>query len=249
MDLFKVRKFRRAHKPEPEKESEGKPVPSPEEPKKDINGGGGGGGEDLSKTNNKSVDVVAEAEDDEDDDFITNEVKRRLKELRRNSFMVLIPEEESLAEQEEEEEEDDGGGEAGEAICGEWRDVEAEGRQWWGGFDVVYDKYCDRMLFFDRLSLLQLNENGCCHMPTTPSPKSSSKKLPSPFRCLSLKKFDDHEDETEHLQQPQNDPYQDLETAYVGQMCLTWEALHCLVANHTNRQASMDIVWYASPCS
>ncbi|CAL1373913.1 unnamed protein product [Linum trigynum] len=225
MDLFKVRKFRRAHKPEPEKESEGKPVPSPEEPKKDINGGGGG--EDLSKTNNKSVDVVAEAEDDEDDDFITNEVKRRLKELRRNSFMVLIPEEESLAEQEEEEEDDDGGGEAGEAICGEWRDVEAEGRQWWGGFDVVYDKYCDRMLFFDRLSLLQLNENGCCQMPTTPSPKSSSKKLPSPFRCLSLKKFDYHEAETEHLQQPQNDPYQDLETAYVGQMCLTWEALHC----------------------
>ncbi|CAI0410063.1 unnamed protein product [Linum tenue] len=41
------------------------------------------------------------------------------------------------------------------------------------------------------------------------------------------RKFDEHEDETEHLQQPQNDPYQDLETAYVAQMCLTWEALHC----------------------
>ncbi|KAJ8770823.1 hypothetical protein K2173_021738 [Erythroxylum novogranatense] len=34
-------------------------------------------------------------------------------------------------------------------------------------------------------------------------------------------------DETEHLQQPQNEPYQDLETAYVAHACLTWEALHC----------------------
>ncbi|CAI0442110.1 unnamed protein product [Linum tenue] len=224
MDLFKVRKFRRARKPELEQESEGKPVTSPEVPKKDINGGGGG--EELSKTNNaKSVDLVEEAEEDEDDDFITNEVKRRLKELRRNSFMALIPEEDSFPEQEEDDEEN--GGEAGDAICGEWRDVEAEGRQWWGGFDAVYDKYCDRMLCFDRLSILQLNENGCCTMPATPSPKSSSKKLPSPFRCLALKKFEDPEDETEHLQQPQNDQYHDLETAYVAQMCLTWEALHC----------------------
>ncbi|CAN1139534.1 hypothetical protein LINPERPRIM_LOCUS23992 [Linum perenne] len=217
MDLFKVRKFRRAHKPEPEKEPEDKPVPNPQEPKKDT--------DDLSTTaNNKSADVAAEADaEDDDDDFITNEVKRRLKELRRNSFMVLIPEEESFPEEEDDEEEEAG---LEETICGEWRDVEAQGRQWWGGFDAVYDKYCDRMLFFDRMSLLQLNENGC-HMPTTPSPKSSSKKLPSPFRCLSMKKMEEPEDETEHLQQPMNDPYQDLETAYVAQMCLTWEALHC----------------------
>lgn len=63
--------------------------------------------------------------------------------------------------------------------------------------------------------------------PSTPSPRSSSKKLAPPLRCLSLKKFEEPDDETEHLQQPQNDPYQDIETAYVGQICLTWEALHC----------------------
>ncbi|CAN0840195.1 hypothetical protein LINGRAHAP2_LOCUS2754 [Linum grandiflorum] len=39
--------------------------------------------------------------------------------------------------------------------------------------------------------------------------------------------MEEPEDETEHLQQPMNDPYQELETAYVAQMCLTWEALHC----------------------
>jgi hypothetical protein len=88
----------------------------------------------LSKSAN--ADHVAEAEDD-DDDFITNEVKRRLKELRRNGFMVLIPEDESCAEEEEE----------GETSSIEWRDVEAEEtRQWWCGFDAVYDKYCERML-------------------------------------------------------------------------------------------------------
>ncbi|KDO43241.1 hypothetical protein CISIN_1g0185341mg, partial [Citrus sinensis] len=65
--------------------------------------------------------------------------------------MVLIPEEDSCAEEEEDEEEE------GETSSCEWRDVEAEGRQWWGGFDAVYEKYCERMLFFDRMSSRQLN--------------------------------------------------------------------------------------------
>ncbi|XVF26458.1 hypothetical protein REPUB_Repub14bG0018300 [Reevesia pubescens] len=62
--------------------------------------------------------------------------------------------------------------------------------------------------------------------PSTPSPKSTSKKLASPLRCLSLKTIEEPDEETEHLQQPMNNPYQDLETAYVAQICLTWEALH-----------------------
>lgn len=95
-------------------------------------------------TDPKSIAEV-EAEEDEDD-FIMEEVKRRLKELRRNSFMVLIPEEEE-EETEGGEEEEVGEGEP------EWRDVEAEGRQWWGGFGAVYDDYCERMRFFDRKSI------------------------------------------------------------------------------------------------
>lgn len=143
MDFFKVRKFRKAHKPDPENELEDNPVPVPEEPKEN---GGDGKGKAVN------VDPIAEADDD-DDDFITEEVKRRLKELRRNSFMVLIPEEESCAEEEEEEEQ-------GETSSNEWRDVEAEGRQWWCGFGAVYDKYCERMLFFERMSTQQLKEIG-----------------------------------------------------------------------------------------
>lgn len=41
-----------------------------------------------------------------------------------------------------------------------------------------------------------------------------------------MKKIEEPDDETEHLQQPGHDPYQDIETAYVAQICLTWEALH-----------------------
>ncbi|KAK9281426.1 hypothetical protein L1049_004328 [Liquidambar formosana] len=209
MDFFKVKKFRKAHKPNPEKDSEDMPVPQPEEPKNEN-------GDGLGKSAN--ADSAPEMDDD-DDDFIMNEVKRRLKELRRNSFMVLIPEESCQEEEEEEEEE-------GETSSSEWRDVEAEGRQWWFGFDAVYDKYCERMLFFDRMSAQQLNEAGF-QIPSTPSPRSATKKLASPLGCLSLKKIEEPEDETEHLQQPENDPFQDLETAYVAQICLTWEALHC----------------------
>ena len=39
--------------------------------------------------------------------------------------------------------------------------------------------------------------------------------------------MEEAEDEAEHLQKPDNNPYQDLETAYVAHICLTWEALHC----------------------
>ena len=63
--------------------------------------------------------------------------------------------------------------------------------------------------------------------PSIQSPRSASKKLAYPLRCLSSKQFRETDGETEHLQQHQNGPYQDLETAYVGQVCLTWEALHC----------------------
>lgn len=214
-----MKKFRKAHKPNPEKDSDNKPVPVPrsEEPKKEN-------GDELGK----SVDADNATEvDEDDDDFIMNEVKRRLKELRRNSFMVLIPEETCPEEEEEEEEEE------GEASSNEWRDVEAEGRQLWSCFGAFYDKYCERMLFFDRLTTQLLKEivTGS-HNPSTPSPRSVSKKLTSPLGCLSLKKIehpedDDDDDDAEQLQQPENDPYLDLETAYVSQLCLTWEALHC----------------------
>lgn len=213
MDFFKVKSFRKAHRSNLDKDAENKSVPTLEEPKNDKS-------DDLGKSVN--VDPATEAEED-DDDFILDEVKRRLKELRRNSFMVLIPEESGLEDEEEEEQ--------GETSSSEWRDAEPESRQPWCGFDAAYDKYCEQMLFFDRLNAQQLNEVGSHHMPATPSPRSASKKLTSPLRCLSLKRIEGPDNETEHLQQPENHPLLDLETAYVAQVCLTWEALHSQYTN------------------
>lgn len=146
MEFLKIKKFRKSQKANGEKDLADKAVPEPEEPKLNTDG------PDQCKSEN--ADSAGEAEDD--DDFITNEVKRRLKELRRNSFMVLIPEEDSCPEEGEDEEEE----EAGETCSNEWRDVEAEGQQWWRGFDAVFEKYCERMLFFDRMGTQQLSEVG-----------------------------------------------------------------------------------------
>lgn len=147
MDFLNLKKFIRAQKPSLHHHTMDTPGSQPEEPK--------------GKTDDQldvAVDVDpthAEAEDDDDDDdFITNEVKRRLKELRRNSFMALIPEEASLGDEVDEDEEE------GETSSSEWRDIEAEGRNFWSGFDAFYDTYSERMLFFDRVTAQQLHEIG-----------------------------------------------------------------------------------------
>nr|GEW81744.1 hypothetical protein CTI12_AA490360 [Tanacetum cinerariifolium] len=203
---------------------------------------------DMGKSS--SIDANANAntneeedddEDDDDDDFIMNEVKRRLKELRRNSFMVLIPEEEEETSPQEEQEDEEDEAEANENFRDVeaegrhlWSYVEAEGRHLWSCFGPFYDNYCQRMLFFDHQTTTLLKHIAVGshhdHSSSTPSPRSVSKKLTSPLRCLSLKKFEHPpQDDTEQLQQhqPENDPYLDLETSYVSQLCLTWEALHC----------------------
>lgn len=141
MDFFKVRRFKKARKPKSQEDLEEKPIPHPEEPNNETNNVSG-----------KSVAMDAPTDmDDDDDDFITNEVKRRLKELRRNSFMVLIPEEDGAEEEEEEE---------GETSSSEGRDIGTQVEHLYCDFESIYEKYCERMLFFDRMSAQQLNETG-----------------------------------------------------------------------------------------
>lgn len=146
MDFLKVKRFPRFGKSKSKEESDPENSKSPPE----------GSKEELADSLPKAADVdpnvEAEDEEDDDDDFITNEVKRRLKELRKNSFMVLIPEEEPNLEDEEEEEE--------ETSSSEWRESEVEDGYPWCGFDTLYDKYCERMLFFDKMIVQQLREAG-----------------------------------------------------------------------------------------
>ncbi|XP_057549758.1 uncharacterized protein LOC130827887 [Amaranthus tricolor] len=207
MDFFKVRRFRKVRKPDLQEEFE-KPIPQPKDPN-----------HENENIDGKSVVMDAPPDaDDDDDDFITNEVKRRLKELKRNSFMVLIPEEEGGEEDEEEE---------GETSSSEGRDIGTQVEHLYCDFESIYIKYCERMLFFDRMSSQQLNVAGNGNnSPSTRSPRGASRKLVSSFRCLSLKKVEEPDSDTEQLQKPDDIPYQDLETAYVAHICLTWEALH-----------------------
>ncbi|KAK1289875.1 hypothetical protein QJS10_CPB18g00068 [Acorus calamus] len=173
------------------------------------------------KSNTANNGAAEEEDEDDDDDFITNEVKRRLKELRRNSFMVLIPEEEPSPVEEAQEETSSSGWKESEEVESGYPLI---------GFDAFYDKYCERMLFFDKMSAQQLQEPVCRNTPS-PSPKFASKKLALSLRNLSFKKREDPQDEVEHLQfeqqQQQYNPYLNLEIAYVARLCLTWEALHC----------------------
>ncbi|KAG9449272.1 hypothetical protein H6P81_009237 [Aristolochia fimbriata] len=158
-------------------------------------------------------DSTGDMEED-DDDFITNEVKRRLKELRRNTFMVLIPEE-SYPEE--------------DSSSSECRESETEEGYPWSSFNAFYEKFGERMLFFDKVIAQKFHE-AVSQVPLNPSPRSASKKLASTLRNLSFKRREELQDDGEQLQQPQepqDDPYQDLENAYVAQVCLAWEALQC----------------------
>ncbi|VAI85930.1 unnamed protein product [Triticum turgidum subsp. durum] len=78
------------------------------------------------------------------------------------------------------------------------------------------DSYASRRLSFGSFNI------------SKKSPRSAS-KLASTLRSLSFKRRDELQEDCENLQQQQSedDPYQILETAYVAQVSLSWEAIHC----------------------
>ncbi|XP_042415342.1 uncharacterized protein LOC122004534 [Zingiber officinale] len=159
--------------------------------------------------------VVKAVEDEDDDDFVTNEVKRRLKELRKNSFMVLIPEEGYP-----EEEEGRGSSSSG------WRESEEGGDAPWCTFNAIYAKYTERMTFFDKLMVKSLKEAGSLGA-SKHSQSSLSKKLYMNLLNLPIKAQNGHCDGNEILRSQQEDsPCENLEAAYVSQVCLSWEILH-----------------------
>ncbi|KAM0858190.1 hypothetical protein ACQ4PT_047991 [Festuca glaucescens] len=222
MDFFKLKKFGKARKSargegETLESDEGanagnvdSEVDVPEEDPEAAPAGAGlanGGGED------------GEEEEEEDEDDIANDVKRRIKEMKKNNFMVQIPEDENAEVEEEGDEEG------------------SSSREWMGsdvgegfplcGFDSLYDKYCQRMVAFDKTITQTLKDSGLFNI-SKKSPRSAS-KLASTLRSLSFKKRDELQEDCEHLQQQQteDDPYQTLETAYVAHVSLSWEAIHC----------------------
>ncbi|KAF7095372.1 hypothetical protein CFC21_097557 [Triticum aestivum] len=233
MDFFKLKKFGKARKGS---RREGEALECDE----DANGGNVASEGDISEQNPEAAagagvangggagvanggEEVGEEEEDEDDDFITNEVKRRLKEMRKNTFMVLIPEEENA----EVEEDEDGEEEEEGSSSREWMESDVGEGFPLCGFDSLYDKYSQRMVAFDKTITQIFKDSGSFNI-SKKSPRSAS-KLASTLRSLSFKRRDELQEDCENLQQQQSedDPYQILETAYVAQVSLSWEAIHC----------------------
>ncbi|KAG8087908.1 hypothetical protein GUJ93_ZPchr0010g9214 [Zizania palustris] len=232
MDFFKIKKFGKTRKNaggereivESEEDANAGNVVSDEQKGKMILEDNPAAGATAGMDADAGNGGVEGEDDDDDDDFITNEVKRRLKELRKNSFMVLIPEaEEECAEVEEDGEEEEEG-----SSSREWMESEVGEGFPLCGFDSLYDKYCERMAMFDKMITQLLKDPGSFNI-SKKSPRSAS-KLASTLRNLSFKRRDELQEDYEHLQQQQSedDPYQTLETAYVGHVSLSWEVLHCM---------------------
>ncbi|XP_047070327.1 uncharacterized protein LOC124678491 [Lolium rigidum] len=224
MDFFKLKKFGKARK---SARGEGETLEADE----DATAGNVASEGDISEENPEAAaagmangggeDGEDEEEEEDDGDDIVNDVKRRLKEIRMNNFMVKIPEDENAEVEEDGDEEEEG------SSSREWMESDVGQGFPLCGFDSLYDKYCQRMLAFDKMITQTLKDSGLFNI-SKKSPRSAS-KLASTLRSLSFKKRDELQEDCEHLQQQQteDDPYQTLETAYVAHVSLSWEAIHC----------------------
>ncbi|KAK8914481.1 hypothetical protein KSP39_PZI023989 [Platanthera zijinensis] len=127
---------------------------------------------------------------------------------------------------EEEEEEDD---DEEETSSSEWRESDIEDAYHWPGFTSLHSCYCERMLFFDKTILQHLEEAGTDSWNiSNRSPKIATKKLALSFKSLSFKRQEEIQGDREQLNPSlEDEPFHSLENAYVAQLCLSWEALHC----------------------
>nr|GMD00060.1 uncharacterized protein LOC109184089 isoform X2 [Ipomoea batatas] len=82
---------------------------------------------------------------------------------------------------------------------------------------AVFHKYDEEMLFLDRISVQKLHETESLRSSLQSCPRSISERI----ACkLTRNKT------TSDFRHINNNPYHELEAAYVAQICLTWEALN-----------------------
>lgn len=79
---------------------------------------------------------------------------------------------------------------------------------------TVFQKYDEEMMFLDRISAQKLHETESLRSIQA-CPRSISERLVHKFTTINKK--------SDHIRQ---NPYRELEAAYVAQICLTWEALN-----------------------
>ncbi|XP_040996446.1 uncharacterized protein LOC121242604 [Juglans microcarpa x Juglans regia] len=92
---------------------------------------------------------------------------------------------------------------------------------------TVFQKYDEEMMFLDRISAQKLHETESLRSIQV-CPRSISERMVHKFATIKEKPPTD-------LRQ---NPYRELEAAYVAQICLTWEALNWNYKNFQQKRAS-----------
>ncbi|CAK8534147.1 unnamed protein product [Lathyrus sativus] len=92
---------------------------------------------------------------------------------------------------------------------------------------TVFQKYDEEMSFLERISAQKLHETESLRSIKV-APRSISERIVYKFSSMNKKS----EDTSNH------NPYCELESAYVAQICLTWEALNWNYKNFQSKRAS-----------
>lgn len=91
---------------------------------------------------------------------------------------------------------------------------------------TVFQKYDEEMMFLDRISAQKLHETDSLRSIQV-NPRSISDRIVHKFSTIKKKPSDIRQN-----------PYHELEGAYVAQICLTWEALNWNYKNFERKRAS-----------
>ncbi|KAK7369981.1 hypothetical protein VNO80_12030 [Phaseolus coccineus] len=91
---------------------------------------------------------------------------------------------------------------------------------------TLFQKYDEEMAILDRISAQKLHETESLRSIQM-SPRSMSERIVYKFQTINKKPAD-----------VGHNPYRELEAAYVGQICLTWEALSWNYKNFRSKHAS-----------
>lgn len=157
---------------------------------------------------------IEDYEDEEDHDFFIEKLRSEIRRMRGGNLSIIPEESESdLAESSAWESESKT---SMADSSPSFRKTEPEE----DSNEVFYEKYVEKMRCFDKLNYQQTYALGVFQSHETLKPKSQGV-------ASKLKRYILHKPEvTDSSQDPMRKLQQDLENIYVGQTCLSWEALH-----------------------
>ncbi|KAH9295746.1 hypothetical protein KI387_039334, partial [Taxus chinensis] len=178
--------------------------------------------EDLGDGNASVFYEYDEDYEDDDHEFFIQKLKSDIKRLKGPNLSVIPEESESdLFDSSiwDSETEESTGESPMDERSPEFRTLEPEEEE---SIEVFYEKYTERMRYFDMLNYQQIYTMGLVQIShetlKSSKPEGVAKRLRKSLTSKS-QASDESEELTMRLQKG-------LETVYVGQTCLSWEALH-----------------------